>query len=172
VDVETSGPSPSVASLLSVGACLVEDPAQAIYLELRPEPDKGWDPAAAAVHGLDRARLERDGLAPAESMTRLVEWLDRVADGRRPVFVGLNAAFDWMFLTDALWRTTGRDPFGHAPLDLKSLFMGRDRLEAWASTTRHEMLRRYPVPEPHTHHALDDARMQAALARRLLSDPR
>src|SRR6478735_853600 len=82
VDVETSGPSPSVASLLSVGACLVEDPAQAIYLELRPEPDKGWDPAAAAVHGLDRARLERDGLAPAESMTRLVEWLDRVADGR------------------------------------------------------------------------------------------
>jgi hypothetical protein len=50
--------------------------------------------------------------------------------------------------------------------------MGRDRLEAWASTTRHEMLRRYPVPEPHTHHALDDARMQAALARRLLGDPR
>ena len=66
VDVETSGPSPSVASLLAVGACLVDDPSEGIYLELRPDADRGWDDAAAAVHGLDRARLEREGLAPVE----------------------------------------------------------------------------------------------------------
>lgn len=172
VDIETSGPSPSVASLLSIGACLVDDPATAIYLELRPEPGRSWDDAAAAVHGLDRARLEREGLAVADAMTRLAEWLERVSGGGRPVFVGLNAAFDWMFVADALWRTTGRNPFGHAPLDLKALYMGREGLETWARSTRQDMLRRYPVPEPHTHNALDDARMQAALARRLLHDPR
>lgn len=172
VDIETSGPSPSVASLLSVGACLVDDPAAAIYLELRPDPDRDWDAAAAAVHGLDRRRLEREGLAAHEAMTRFVAWLDRVADGGRPVFVGLNAGFDWMFLADALWRTVGGNPFGHAPLDLKALYMGRDGVATWARTTRGDMLRRYPVTEPHTHNALDDARSQAALARRLLHDPR
>lgn len=172
VDIETSGPSPSTASLLSLGACLVDDVAASIYLELRPEPDRGWDDAAARVHGLDRARLERDGLEPREAMERFAAWLDVVASGRRPVFVGLNAAFDWMFVADALWRTIGRNPFGHAPLDLKALFMGRDGIGAWARTTRVDMLQRYPVVEPHTHHALDDARSQAALARRLLRDPR
>lgn len=171
VDVETSGPSPSVASLLSVGACLVDDPSQAIYLELRPEPGRGWDAAAAAVHGLDRDRLEREGLAPADAMSRLVAWLDRVAHGGRPVFVGLNAGFDWMFLADALWRALGRNPFGHAPLDLKALYMGRDAVRHWGDTTREDMARRYPVAEPHTHNALDDARAQAAIARRLLHDP-
>lgn len=172
VDIETSGPSPSTASLLSLGACLVEDVSASIYLELRPEPDRGWDDAAARVHRLDRGRLEREGLETPEAMGRLVAWLDRVAGGRRAVFVGLNAAFDWMFVADALWRTVGRNPFGHAPLDLKALYMGRDGIEAWAGTTRADMLRRYPVVEPHTHHALDDARSQAALARRLLHDPR
>jgi DNA polymerase III epsilon subunit-like protein len=172
VDVETSGPSPSVASLLAVGACLVDDPAEAIYLELRPEDDRGWDEAAAAVHGLDRDVLRRDGLTPIDAMTRLVAWLERVSDGRRCVFVGLNAGFDWMFVADALWRTVGRNPFGIAPLDLKALYMGRDDVGSWARTTRGDMTRRYPVSEPHTHNALDDARAQAALARRLLRDPR
>jgi DNA polymerase III epsilon subunit-like protein len=172
VDVETSGPSPSVASLLSLGACLVEDPAEAIYLELRPEPGLRWDESAAEVHGLDRERLEREGLAPADAMGRLIAWLDTVADGGRPVFVSLNASFDWMFVADALWRTLGRNPFGIAPLDLKALYMGRDGVAAWARTTRSDMMRRYPVAERHTHNALDDARMQAALARRLLHDPR
>lgn len=172
VDVETSGPSPSVASLLSVGACLVDDPQEGLYLELRPRSDRAWDDAAARVHGLERGRLERDGLPPADAMARLAAWLDRVAAGRQPVFVGLNAGFDWMFVADALWGTIGRNPFGHAPLDLKALYMGRDGVGAWGRTTRRDMLLRYPVDEPLTHHALDDARSQAAIARRLLRDPR
>lgn len=172
VDVETSGPSPSVGCLLSLGACLVDDPEESFYVEVRPAPGCGWDEAAAAVHLLDRARLEREGTPLADAMTGLAAWLERVAAGRRPVFVGLNAGFDWMFVADALWGTLGQNPFGHAPLDLKALFMGRDGVATWARTTREDMLRRYPVVEPHTHHALDDARSQAALARRLLRDPR
>ncbi len=35
VDVEASGPSPSVGSLLSIGACLVDDLDVAFYRELR-----------------------------------------------------------------------------------------------------------------------------------------
>jgi ribonuclease T len=172
VDVETSGPSPSVASLLAIGACLVDDLSESIYLELRPDAERGWDAAAGAVHGLDRDRLEREGLAPPEAMARLVAWVERVSADARPVFVGLNAGFDWMFVADALWRTVGRNPFGIAPLDLKSLYMGREGVGAWARTTRADMTRRYPVERPHTHNALDDARSQAELARHLLRDPR
>ena len=36
---------------------------------------------------------------------------DGWAAGRRPVFVGFNATFDWMFVADYLWRFAGRDPF-------------------------------------------------------------
>ena len=39
VDVETSGPSPSEHSLLSIGACLVFAPEQRFYVELQPVSD-------------------------------------------------------------------------------------------------------------------------------------
>ena len=55
VDVETSGPSPGTGSLLAIGACLVDEPAQSFYRELQPDPGTAWDPDAAPVHGLDRA---------------------------------------------------------------------------------------------------------------------
>ncbi len=79
VDVETSGPTPHTGSLLSIGACLVDDPDQGIELLLRPEPGLPWSDDAEAIHGLDRATLERDGLEPAEAMTLLERW---IAQGR------------------------------------------------------------------------------------------
>jgi len=77
-----------------------------------------------------------------------------------------------MFVADYLWRFAGRDPFGYSALDLKALYMGRDGVARWDQTGKREVAARYPVSEVHTHHALEDARMQAALARRLLHDPR
>ncbi len=171
VDIEASGPTPATGALLALGACLVERPVEALYLELRPAPDAPWDVAAARVHRLSRDLLLRDGLPPAEAAARLGSWLDHVAAGSVPVFVGLNAGFDWMFVADLLWRELGRNPFGHAPLDLKALYMGRARVDRWAATGKHDITRRYPVTARHTHHALEDARMQAELARRLLGLP-
>ena len=52
------------------------------------------------------------------------------------------------------------------------LFMGRDGVSRWSATTKRDVTTRYPVTEPHTHQALDDALMQAAICRRLLGDPR
>ena len=172
VDVETSGLSPGTGSLLAIGACLVEDPTQSFYRELQPIPGAAWDPAAARVHRLDRTELERHGLAPAVAMTDLCGWVDMVRGDAQAVFVGFNAPFDWMFVADYCWRFLGRNPFGHAALDLKALYMGRDGVGSWAATGKDAVAARYPVDEAHTHQALDDARMQAALARRLLHDPR
>jgi DNA polymerase III epsilon subunit-like protein len=175
VDVETSGPSPSTGSLIAIGACLVERPEEGIELLLRPDPDLPWSADAEAVHGLDRERLARDGLAPAAAMASLAAWLERVVPaGSRPVFVALNAPFDWMFVADAAWRHLGRNPFGVSALDLKALYLGRhlETVGRWADTSRLRMLARYPVGLPHTHDALDDAREQAAICRAILAAAR
>ncbi len=168
VDVEASGPTPATGSLLSVGACLVDDPTVGIYLELKPLIDRPWSADAEVVHGLARARLEGEGLEPEEAMQQLAGWVDEACGGRRPVFVGFNSPFDWMFVADYLWRFAGRNPFGISALDLKSYFMGRERIALWGETRRVNVDERLGLAPDHNHHALDDARGQAALTRLLL----
>jgi DNA polymerase III epsilon subunit-like protein len=168
VDVETSGPTPAHGSLLAVGACLVDRPEEGIELLLRPEPGRPWSDAAEAIHGLSRERLARDGLAPAEALALLAAWLERnVPAGSRPVFVGFNAPFDWMFVADAAWHHLGRNPFGISALDIKALYLGRHlgTVDGWAATTKDHVKRRYALTLAHTHGALDDAREQAAICR-------
>jgi DNA polymerase III epsilon subunit-like protein len=170
VDVETSGPTPGSGSLLAIGACLVDRPDEAIEILLRPDPALPWRDEAEAVHGLSRERLERDGLDPAVAMAALAAWLERVVPASgRPVFVAFNAPFDWMFVADYAWRHLGRNPFGISALDIKALYLGRhlDTVGRWAETGRHQVRARYPVDLPHTHDALDDAREQAAICRRI-----
>lgn len=172
IDVETSGPTPGTGSLLSVGACLVTDPAQTFYRELRPIEGLPWDRATERVHGLTRTYLATAGLAPDAAMADLVAWVGSVAPApARAVFVGFNAPFDWMFVADYLHRFTGGNPFGHGALDLKALYMGRHGVARWAETTQEHVRRAHPVTARGTHHALDDARVQAALARSLLGLP-
>ncbi len=168
VDIEASGDSPSNGSLLSIGACLVDDPSVGIYLELTPVPDMPWSAEAEGVHKLTREHLERNGLDPAEAMRRLDGWVRDTAAGRWPVFVGFNAPFDWMFVADAFWRYLARNPFGISALDLKSLYMGSHGVSSWAQTRKVHVERRLGVHFEHTHNALADARDQARLAQVLL----
>jgi DNA polymerase III epsilon subunit-like protein len=168
VDVETSGSNPSNASLLSIGACLVDDPTKEIYIELKPLDDREWDDEAASVHKLDRAQLLVAGVEPAAAMEEFGAWVTANAAGSRPIFVGFNAPFDWMFVADYFWRYLGRNPFGISALDLKSYYMGRDGVERWAETSRQYMCAVLGLVPDRTHNALDDAREQAVLARVLM----
>jgi DNA polymerase III epsilon subunit-like protein len=88
----------------------------------------------------------------------------------RPVFVALNAPFDWMWVADAFHAELGTNPFGSSGLDIKALFLGRHwgEVRQWGETSGARIARRLGVETPHRHHALDDARRQAELARRLL----
>jgi DNA polymerase III epsilon subunit-like protein len=168
MDVETSGPTPHTGSLISIGACLVEDTDTGIELLLRPDPAMPWLEEAEAIHHLDRATLGREGFAPADAMAELERWIAEVTpEGSRPVMVALNAPFDWMFVADAFWRYLGRNPLGHSALDIKAMFLGRHMpgVDRWGLTSRRAMLEHYPVALPHTHGALDDAREQAVLCR-------
>lgn len=170
IDVETSGPAPSVASLVAIGACLVDRPEEGIEILVRPIPGLSWSDEAEAVHRLTRERLAEEGLEPAAAMDRLAGWVaEHVPAGSVPVFVSFNAAFDWLFVADYCWRHLGRNPFGISALDLKALYMGRhlEAVRRWAETRNVDVRQRYAIDLPHTHDALDDAREQAEICRQI-----
>ena len=67
VDVETAGPTPDDYSMLSIGACLVDDPASGFYVELKPLTDNVLE-SSLAVSGLSMERLAEEGLTPVDAM--------------------------------------------------------------------------------------------------------
>lgn len=171
VDVETSGPIPGKYSLLSVGACLVSDPAVSIYLELQPISEV-YDPEAVAVTGLDLDRLKREGLAPKEAMRALEQWLGTACTAaQKPIFVGLNAPFDWSFINYYFHTYLETNPFGFTALDMKAYFMGVTGC-GWKETKSSRMVAALKPRSAPNHNALDDARFQAELFALMLATPK
>ncbi len=167
VDVETAGPYPSEYSLLAIGACLVSDPQRGFYVELQPLNDNAV-PEAMAVHGLTLQALAARGLPPAEALRQYEQWLAaEIPSDQPPIFVAFNAPFDWMFVAEYFHRFLGRNPFGHAALDIKSFYMGVSGVR-WSETSMRNLSPHYLNNQPLTHHALRDAQDQAAIFRQLL----
>ncbi len=167
VDVETAGPTPENHALLSIGACLVEDPTVGFYVELQPDrPDS--TPEALAIHGLSLQTLRETGVPPTEAMQAFADWVQRVVPaGSRPVFVALNAPFDWMFVNIYFYRYLGANPFGHSALDIKAYFMGMQG-GPWSQTSL-KHISAHLLQETHlSHNALSDAQDQAQIFHRML----
>ncbi len=169
VDVETAGPNSSRYSLLSIGACLVAEPQRTFYVELQPTSHH-FTSEALAVSGLSLEKLAEHGLPPAEAMARFETWLEaEIPSDQQPIFVAFNAPFDWMFVNDYFHRFWGRNPFGHAALDLKTFYMGLTGVQ-WSETTMRYLAARYLDNHQLTHHALRDAQDQADLFRKMLAE--
>jgi ribonuclease T len=169
VDVETAGPNPGLYSLLSIGACLVAEPARTFYVELQPV-NSNAEKEALAVHGLSLEKLRATGVPPADAMAEFEAWLAReIPPPVRPLFVAFNAPFDWMFVNDYFHRFLGRNPFGHNAIDIKAYYMGLSA-SSWADTSLDKLLARYVGPASLTHNALDDAKDQAAVFGALLEE--
>ena len=167
VDVETAGPSPGEYALLSIGACLVDDVEASFYVELIPDKAR-IEPSAMKISGLDPKKLEQDGMAPNEAMQAFERWiLANSPQGRQPVFVAFNAAFDWMFVADYFHRYLGRNPFGHRALDMKALFMGVHAVP-WDETGMAAVTRTLGLSIELSHNALEDAQDQAIIFNALL----
>lgn len=169
VDVETSGPVPGPYALLSIGACLVDDPSTSFYVELQPDfPD--YTPEAIAIHGLSLDALRETGVPPKEALQAFAAWVGQVVpQGRRAVFLAFNAPFDWMFLASYFHRYLGYNPFGHSALDIKAYFMGMTGV-TWGETSLQHISSHF-LDETHlTHNALQDAQDQAQIFQRLLAE--
>ena len=170
VDIEADGPLPGVHSMLSIGAVDVLAPDRTFYAELKPVSET-FVPEALAVSGLDRQKLAAEGREPAEAMEDLVRWTKGL--GGRPVFVSFST-WDWSFVYYYLIRYSGRSPFGHSSLDIKSYYMGRFG-SRWGDTAKRRIAEQRAALlkglGPHTHNALDDAKEQGELFRRVMESP-
>lgn len=164
VDVETSGPIPGVYSMLTIGACNVDDPEQVFSCELKPISSNA-DPKAMEVTGLSLETLAVEGLPPEIAMKQFQNWVAKVAgaDGS-PVFVGLNAPFDWSFVNYYFHLYLKSNPFGFAALDIKALYMGATG-SSWTDTRSSQMTARLHPKSKGDHQALHDAQYQAELFR-------
>jgi ribonuclease T len=164
VDIEASGPIPGEYSLLTIGACSVEDDSKTFYAQLKPL-NRNAVPEALAVSGLSLDQLEKDGQAPAEALAAFATWLEETAaKDSKPVFVGLNAPFDWSFINYYFVKFAGHNPFGFAGLDIKALYMGATGC-MWSQTGSSQIAKRVHPTRKGTHNALDDALYQAELFR-------
>lgn len=164
VDVETSGPIPGEYSLLTIGACCVDDDKNTFSAEFKPISMRA-DPKALEVTGLSMEDLLARGEKPEAAMRRFSNWISSVAvDGATPVFVGLNAPFDWSFINYYFHRFTGENPFGFAALDIKAYYMGAAST-SWEDTKSSRMQQALqPITRP-DHDAVHDAVYQAELFR-------
>lgn len=162
VDVETSGPIPGEFSMLSIGACMVSNPENAIYLELKPASLR-HDPESLAISGFCLDRLEDEGLSPQEAMCRFNEWVtSSCKPEQKAIFVGLNAPFDWSFVNYYFHKYIGYNPFGFSAIDIKAYFMGATGC-SWKETKSSHMVSKFRPESAPTHNALEDARFQAEL---------
>lgn len=168
VDIETAGPYPAQFSMLSIGACLVEDTGTHFYAELQPDhPD--FLPEALKISGLKMASLRVTGQPPFDAMTAFANWISRVVPaGMQPVFVALNAPFDWMFINDYFYRYLGYNPFGHSALDIKAFYMGFAGV-SWSETSLRHIARFLHKDTNLVHNALQDAQDQAEIFQEILA---
>lgn len=163
VDVETAGPIPGEYSLLTIGACQIDDDSRTFAAELKPI-NRNADPRALEVTGLSLDALEERGLTPEIAMHGFAAWIAEVTNDATPVFVGFNAPFDWSFVNYYFHRFTGANPFGFTALDIKSLYMGATG-SSWRDTRSSQIAERLLPSRKGDHDALNDAKYQAELFR-------
>lgn len=166
VDIETAGPVPGEYSMVSLGACLVDNSTEQFYIELKPINDN-FIPEALKVSGLRFEQLTATGIAPAKAMDSFQNWVQRVANNQRAVFVGFNASFDWSFVNWYFHVFLGKNPFGISALDIKSYYMGLSGC-LWQETTSSQLPLSFQPTHRQSHNALDDAIAQAEIFKKLL----
>lgn len=164
VDVEAAGPIPGEFSLLSIGACHVDEAERTFICELKPI-NANADAKALEVSGFSLELLAQTGLEPASAMAAFENWLSGFSGSDDTlVFVALNAPFDWSFVNYYFHRFLGRNPFGFTALDIKAYYMGATRCR-WADTTSSRIASAVKPVRRGDHTALHDAQYQAELFR-------
>ncbi|MCB9599231.1 MAG: 3'-5' exoribonuclease [Sandaracinus sp.] len=167
VDVETDGPIPGPCSMLSIGAAAYDERGELLgtfsaNLEtldgaVGDEKTLAWWKTQPEAWAACRTDL-RD---PAEAMHDFTRFLDALPGS--PVFVAYPAGFDFTFVYWYLVCFTGKSPFSHSALDLKTLAMAAMKRPYRESVKRNMPRGWFSPTRRHAHVALDDALEQGEL---------
>lgn len=152
VDVEADGPCPGLYSMISLGACTVDERLDTFRVDLYPETEL-WKPENLKAIGLTRE--ETLHYPPIrEGMLLFNDWLMRMSSpGDRLILVSDNLAFDWQFVNYYFHKYLGSNPFGYSGRRIGDLYSGCTK--AMRAPWKH--LRR----TKHTHKADEDAKGNA-----------
>jgi hypothetical protein len=181
VDIETTGPSPAVASMLSVGAVAYDESGAEVgeFYRTLLELGEHGDGQSASRHNSplrDPGTMEwwqqwpeqwaLATLSPEEPHTVMRDfstWVGQLPG--RAVFLAWPAGFDWSFVCHYFWKYTGGNPFGYSPLCLKAFGAGLvGKAEAMLSSREESFFPDEWVIQPEfPHHALHDARAQGRM---------
>ena len=167
VDVEASGPVPGLYSMLSIGACNIYEPEQTFECLLKPT-GKFVDKEAVKVTGFDLEVLSKVGLDPKVAMQQFSNWVIKVSGANsKPIFVGLNAGFDWSFINYYFYDAQVENPFGFASLDIKAMYFAATNNQ-WNQSKSSVMIKDLQPKSSANHEALSDAIAQAELFRLII----
>jgi DNA polymerase III epsilon subunit-like protein len=123
------------------------------------------------VSGFDLAVLKKKGFAPEKAMKRFRQWIEKTGRGRKAIFVGFNATYDWQFVNWYFEQFSPPNPFGFGGVDIKSYFMGLTG-KTWSETSSSQLPPEFRPAVPQTHNALDDARAQASIFSKMMRKAR
>lgn len=188
VDVESNGPVPGLFSMLSIGVTALHpetlEEVGHFYQKLKPLPDAfSDDDTMKWWKGFPEmyAEATRDPRDPHDVMRALEDWVGDTVNGfgadreSRPIplFVAYPVAFDFGHYNYYAWRFTGRSVFGFVGLDMASVAMGHNG-RPYDGQTKKNWPAEWIMPEDRVaiHHALLDARQQAAIFRRMMKSVR
>ncbi|MDG6933692.1 MAG: 3'-5' exoribonuclease [Nitrososphaerota archaeon] len=168
IDAEYAGPIPPRFSLLSIGACLVDDPNTKFYVEIRPLEGSTTTESAERVLGTSfLERCKNVGVSPKVAMKAFAEWLEKTVPGK-PIGVFFNAPSDFLFISWYFHTYLGYNPLGINAIDMKGVYMGKFE-KPWRQTNKRAIDDAgFKTTAKHTHNALDDATEQAELFRMIL----
>ncbi len=183
-DVEADGPIPGPHSMLSLASAAYrpaesgdgEKPGAALTTfsaNLETLPGSSPDPRTTAwwqAYPDAWAACRRDPRAPSAVMGEYLKWLKALPG--RPVFVGLPASWDFMWVYWYLVRFTGERPFHEHAIDVRSYAMGMRKVSFHETARSYLPKRWFDASLPHTHVALDDALEQGAMFCNMLAENR
>ena len=149
VDIEATGPTPGLHSMISLGACVVGEKENSFYMELKPlnqnyvreameiaslglkctKQNEETDPRTSTFKPEEVLKeLDKRGLSPKEAMNEFDNWVRKSSEGYEPVFLAVPVVFDGMFV---FWYYDNfvdkPNPFGHSGEDIRSFYRGLER---------------------------------------------
>jgi len=153
VDIEADGPIPGDYSMISLGACRVDDKLETTFgFQARPISEQ-WVPEALAVSGFTREQT-KGFPEPIVGLVAFEEWVKKNSNGR-PTFMSDNNGFDWMFWAYYSHHFLQRNIFGFSSRRIGDVFAGLTK--EFRNTNDWKKWRR----TAHTHNPEDDAKGNA-----------
>jgi hypothetical protein len=174
-DVETDGPIPGPHSMLSMASAAFTADGELLgtftaNLDELPGAEGAPDTLAWWKTQPEAWAACRENTRPPDLvMPEYARWLAGLPG--RPVFVAYPAGFDFTWVYWYLVRFTGRSPFSHSAIDMKTLAMallGTD----YRDSTKRAFPGRWRSTRRHTHVALDDALEQGETFVKMLAEAR